>query len=295
MISPKDTEKVERLILLSEQNPLLPDTYIPWKTQENGEPFMPDELLSLHGHPLFEDLTPEQKRELGRREMAQVMYAYGWSEGLACLIFNKRLIKLSPSSIEYRYLVKELIEEFRHQDMFARGVQLLNVENVKASRLHKFIGMLHFRLFPVSFQFISVISIEMVTDIYGKIVRKDERIFLPIRKISELHHIEEGRHIYYTKLWLDEYTRHAGFIKRTFFSILALSNILFMRTMYVRWKNFEAIGVKNPKVYAKAARQNLKLKFGALCLQDAISFVDEFNGFNFITKPLWRFFIKAKV
>src|SRR6187549_3948348 len=126
MLSTADFAKVERLIRLSETHPVLPDEFIPWNRKENQEPLMPEEIVSLYGHPLFDTLTADQKRELGRHELVQVMYSYAWAEGLACIIFNKRLLSIPPDSVEYRYLVKELIEEFRHQDMFARTIRLLN-------------------------------------------------------------------------------------------------------------------------------------------------------------------------
>ena len=76
MITAADVEKVERLIRLSETNAVLPDEFIPWEMKENNELLMPEEIVSLHGHPLFDTLSAEQKRELGRHEVVQVMK--GW-------------------------------------------------------------------------------------------------------------------------------------------------------------------------------------------------------------------------
>lgn len=295
MITTADIEKVERLIQLSETNPVLPDEFVPWHIHEQGEPLMPEEIVSLYGHPLYNSLTDEQKRELGRHEVVQVMYSYAWAEGLACYIFNKRLLKIPPDSVEYRYLVKELIEEFRHQDMFAKAIRLLNGRKIKLSRFHRFIGRFHSTYMPASFQFISVLAVELVTDVYGKLIRKSPLVYEPIRKVSELHHIEEGRHIHYTKIWLKHYTDKAGFMKRTAFSIVVLLNIWYMRSLYVTKQNFEAIAVTDAALFAKTARKHLKQKFGAVYLNDIIEFVQEFNGFNFITKPLWRSILAARI
>jgi hypothetical protein len=256
---------------------------------------MPEEIISLQGHPLFDTLSATQKRELGRHELVQVMYSYAWAEGLACFIFNKRLLKIPPDSVEYRYLVKELIEEFRHQDMFAKAIRLLNGKKIQLSWFHRFIGRFHSRYMPASLQFISVLAVELVTDIYGKMIRKSPEVYEPIRKVSELHHIEEGRHIHYTKLWLKHYTDKAGFLKRTAFSIVVLLNIWYMRSLYVTKENFEAIGITNTAKYAAAARKQLKQKFGKEYLDEIIGFVQEFNGFNFITKPLWKRILAAKL
>lgn len=296
MLQTSDLEKVERLIKLSETKPLIPDEFVPWHVEEDEDvQFMPEHLISLQGHELYDSLSSEQKRELGRMELGQVMYSYGWSEGLACVIFNKRLIKLNPETHEYRYLVNELIEEFRHQDMFAKAVRKVNVNTYKASRIHRMVGWIQLNLMPVSVMFISVLSVELMTDIYGKMIRRDPKVFEPIRKVSELHHIEEGRHVQYTKMWLKHYLDNSNFLLRTLYSIVVMWGVLFMRTLYVREEIFEKLGVDSPKKYTKAAKENLKKKMGEQCLPDVISFVKSFDGFNFITRPIWKSVLNAKI
>ncbi len=179
--------------------------------------------------------------------------------------------------------------------MFAKAIRLLNGKKIQLSWFHRFIGRFHSRYMPASYQFISVLAVELVTDIYGKMIRKSPEVYEPIRKVSELHHIEEGRHIHYTKLWLKHYTDKAGFLKRTAFSIVVLLNIWYMRSLYVTKENFEAIAVTDASTYAAAARKQLKYKFGAAYLDEIIEFVQEFNGFNFITKPLWKRILAAKL
>lgn len=295
MIKDKDIAQIERLIKLSETHPVYPDTFIPWDTPEDNARLMPKGALSLEGHPLYNQLDQQQKRQLARQEMAQVMWSYAWSEGLACIVFNRRLLQLSPTALEYRYLVKELIEEFRHQDMFSRAVQLLGVEPQRQPHWAKALAGLHLKFMPTSTLFISVLAIELVTDMYGKKIRKDPQVYLPLRKVSELHHIEEGRHIHYTKLWLAHYLEQAGFMKRTFYSFIVMANIWFMRSLYVRKSFYQQIGVSRPGAYAKAARKNLSFKFAHYCYEEAIPFVQGFKGFNFITKPLWRAALKVKI
>ena len=54
-------QKIERLIKLSQASPRLPDTFIPW--EESVEPkdkYIPDYLVSLYNHPLYDSLTATQ-------------------------------------------------------------------------------------------------------------------------------------------------------------------------------------------------------------------------------------------
>jgi len=290
MIATYDESKIERLISISKAKPLLPEEFIPWDVEPSEETiFLPEKLISLAGHPLYDTLSEEQKIELGRHEVVQSMYSYGWSEGLACLFFNRYLLTLTDiTSAEYRFLVRELIEEFRHQNMFSDAVRKLGIKPIQPTRLHKFVGKLTVNYFPADMVFMSVLAVEEIADVYGKHIRQDPKVYEVLRKVSELHQIEEGRHIHYTKMWLERFTSKAGFFKRTLYSMVFLYNVYFMRTLYVKKEIFEKIGVDNPAKYQKAAYKHFKNKFSSHCLDGIMDYVNEFNGFNFLTKPLWK-------
>lgn len=288
-------QEIERLIRISKENPLLPESYIPWATVlEDHFELMPHTLLSLHGHPLFNKISHDQKRELARAEIGQVMYSYAWSEGLACLFFFRHLVSLKDNvSAEYRYLLIEAYEECRHQQMFSMAIQKLEVKPLPPTSIHRLAAWFSTRFLPSDIMFMSVLAIELVTDVYGTALRQQTNIYPVLAKISQLHNIEEGRHIHFTELLLKRYTEKAGLIKRSIYSIVVCLNIYFMRTMYVRKEIFRNIGL-DPKVYYEPAYQGLRQKFSDHCLKRAIEFVDEWNGFNWFTRGIWKKLLKAK-
>jgi P-aminobenzoate N-oxygenase AurF len=289
-------EIAARLVQISKAKPLLPETYVPWHIPITLTTlFMPEKMVSLYGHPLWDRLTPQQQIELGRLEMVQVMYSYGWSETLACHFFNRHLLSLNSNTVEYKFLIRELIEEYRHQEMFGMAVEKLERTPVLPTGMHRFFARLTSGYMPAPMVFMSVLSVELLADIYAKHIRKDERIYEVLRKVSELHHIEEGRHILYTEMWLKKYTDQANFFKKTLYSLVVLSNVYFMRTLYVQKAFFEQIGCENPEMYYREARKQHAKQFVDYALGETIDFVRNFDGFNFITRPLWRWIIKANV
>lgn len=288
-------EQIERLIKLSGDKPLLPESFIPWGVPvKTDEQFLPEQLVSLHGLPEYEQLTEMQKRDLGRHEVVQVMYSYAWSEGLFCMFMNRYILTLKTQSVEYRFLLRELIEEFRHMEMFNRAIEQLKGDAILPARIHKILGLSTVRFFPPDIVFISCLAVEMMADQYGDHLRRDETIFPVLRKVSELHNIEEARHILFTKLFLKKYTSKAGFIRRCIYSYVILMNIYFMRSLYVKKEIFERIGCGNNNLYRKALK-NYRIKFGANCLEDIKAFVTEINGFNRATRWAWRTFLKTKI
>jgi hypothetical protein len=291
-----DVNEIERLIKISKERPLLPETYVPWHEElKDGEVFLPEKLNSLQGLALYDTLTPHQKLELGRHEIVQVVYSYGWGEGLFCLFMSKYILTLQPGDVEYRFLLRELIEEYRHQEMFAQTIQKLNGQPIKPSRLHRWIGLFTAKYLPVDFLFMGSLSVELVTDTYGNKTRKHPASYLVLKKVFDLHSIEEGRHIHFTKGLLKRYTDKAGYIKRSIYSFVILFNIYFIRTMYVQKEIYHRIGLKDTDAVYKIAAKNYKKKFTEIALQGVVDFVKSWNGFNGATRWAWRLLMDVKM
>lgn len=291
-----DVKEVERLIKISKEHPLMPETYIPWQLEpEAKDIFLPEVLTSLQGLEIYDTLTPTQKLELGRHELVQVISSYAWGECLFCLFMTRHILTLPQYNTEHRFLLRELIEEFRHQEMFGQAIQKLGGEPIAQNRLHKFFGEFSNKYLPADYLFMGSVSVELVTDIYGNYARRTPNIYPVLKKMFDLHNIEEGRHILFTKSILKTYSTKAGYIKRTLYSYVILFNILFVRTMYVKKEIYERIGMENPDLAYRLAQKNFKQKFADKCLTDIIEFVDSWKGFNKLTRWVWRWVLDAKV
>ncbi|WP_428331221.1 diiron oxygenase [Mucilaginibacter sp.] len=291
-----DVKEVERLIKISKEHPLLPETYIPWQIDPQPDDiFLPELLTSLQGLEIYDTLTPLQKLELGRHELVQVVASYAWGECLFCLFMTRHLLTLPADNVEHRFILRELIEEFRHQEMFGQAIQKLGGKPIKQSGMHKFFGKFSNKYLPADYLFMGSISVELVTDVYGNYARRAPNIYPVLKKMFDLHNIEEGRHILFTKSLLKTYSQKAGYIKRTLYSYVILFNIYFVRTMYVKKEIYERIGLENPEEAYKLASKNFRNKFSENCLKDIIKFVDEWKGFNLVTRWAWRWLLNAKV
>ncbi|MDF2430459.1 MAG: hypothetical protein JWP44_90 [Mucilaginibacter sp.] len=291
-----DVAEVERLIKISKEHPLMPETFIPWQQDPLPEDiFLPEFLTSLQGLEIYDTLTPAQKLELGRHELVQVIASYSWGECLFCLFMTRHILTLPSQDVEYRFLLRELIEEFRHQEMFGQAIAKLGGKPIRQSGLHKFFGEFSNKYLPADYLFMGSVSVELVTDIYGDYARRAPNTYPVIKKMFDLHNIEEARHILFTKNLLKNYAVKAGYIKRTLYSYVILFNILFVRTMYVKKEIYERIGIENPDKVFKLAAGNFKKKFSETCLADIIDFVNEWKGFNFATRWAWRWILDAKI
>src|ERR1700761_7886572 len=268
-----DVKEVERLIKISREHPLMPETYIPWQLEPEPENiFLPEMLTSLQGLEIYSTLTPTQKLELGRHELVQVIASYAWGECLFCLFMNRHMLTLPQDNVEHRFLRRELIEEFRHQEMFMQAITKIGGNPLPQTRMHKFIGHFSNKYLPADFLFMGSVSIEMVTDVYGNYARKNKQVYPVLRKMFDLHNIEEGRHILFTKALLKDYLAKAGTIKRTLYSLTIALNIYFLRTMYVKREIYNRIGVQDVDTVYKLAYNNFKQKFAERCTTELVEF-----------------------
>jgi len=296
MLKSSNAEKINRLIAHSDSHAVLPDEFVPWENEKReDEIYMPEYLFSLYGLPLKEELSIDQIVKLQKYEVAHVMATYAWSETIGCLMFNEMLLSVTATSPEGKYMVKMLIEEFRHQYMFTKAIEKIGVQPQPFSRLHRFLSFIFVKTFTTGSKYLVVLAIEQVADIYAKHYIKNKSVYSVFRKISELHHIEESRHMSFQKLCLEKHITNAGFFKRTKLGVYYIVTIWFMRSQYIKKAFFIDAEVADPNRAFKIAVTNYRKLFGVHCLNTPIEYAKSIGLVNFITKPLWNLILKANL
>jgi hypothetical protein len=69
----------------------------------------------------------------------------------------------------------------------------------------------------------------------------------------------------------------------------------FFQETYVRSEIYTQIGLEHPRKIRKQAFPHYQKKFAVECLDTLKEFIESFNGFNAITRPLWRKVMKLDV
>jgi hypothetical protein len=289
-----ELSQIERLIRISREKPINHETFVPWDVQlDDAYGYLPDNLVSLYQHPVFDTMTVHQQRELARREVVQAMYSYCWSEGLFCAFMTRYIMHLPPEHPERRYLLHEIIEESKHQQMFALTIQKMESNPVPVTKMQGWMAEYFVRYSSPSL--VSCIAIELMADRYGDRLRHEDKVHPILQKVSQLHNIEEARHILFTKMLLQRYTKNCSFLKSTMYSIIVLLNMRFFQSTYVKAEIYRDLGLPNPNRLSREAFRSYQLRFAEECLDSVKELVEGFNGFNFITRPLWRWVLRMPV
>jgi len=288
--------KIERLNQLSQSNALDPDTYIPWDLKiEDSLVIMPNHLFSLYETDLISTLSINQIRELQKWELSQVMSVYAWSESMACLVFNEMLFEHMPNSEIGKYLVNMSIEEYRHQKMFTRIVDNIGVGSRRYSKFHYWTAKFYTKAFSTQTKFVAILAIEQVSDMYGRHLRRDSKVSEILHKACELHSIEEGRHMAFQKICIDQFITKKSIATRSILSVYMALTIWFMRTQYIKLCFFEEVGLPNPKLYHRIAQKNYRRLFGEYCVADSMQYANSIGLMNGFTRFFWKIILKAKI
>lgn len=202
----KKNHTIQSLTQISRQSSQAFEEFFDWSKyrKDDGEYYMPPELLSLYGTSLYDTLDHDQIRELSRIEVIQIIYLYAYTESVMCYYMARHLVKSDFGSEEHAFILREQFEEYRHQDMFLRGLQILGMDFKPMSRFTKWWTGLEAILLPSKIFFLLQITIELISREVGRTTFSDTRIHPLVRDLCLMHEREEARHITFSDLYLHE-------------------------------------------------------------------------------------------
>ena len=113
----------ERLLRSSARQSYDPEVDIDWDAPlVEGAWFMQPERLSLYGTPTWDAMSPEQRVELSRHEIASIASVGLWFEIILMQMMVRELYDQDPRSERTQYALTEVGDETRHSVMFGRAI-----------------------------------------------------------------------------------------------------------------------------------------------------------------------------
>jgi hypothetical protein len=196
-----DREKTaERLLNSSADKFYDPDVDIDWNAPlQDGKYFAPDHRISLYGTPLWDQLTPEQRVELGRHEVASVASNGIWFEVLLMQMLLKEIYRIDPTTRHAQYALTEIADECRHSTMFARAIEKVGAPAYGPPPALRQLG----KLLPVigygPAMYGSILIAEEILDRIQRESMADENVQPLVRMVNRIHVLEEARHVTFAR------------------------------------------------------------------------------------------------
>jgi len=216
-----------------------PELDIDWSAPpEPGKIFLPEHRSTLYGTSLWDRLTPEQRRELGKHEAASVASFGIWLECILMRLLAKLAYDENPATRHVQYALAEMAEECRHSTMFARLIEWMGTPYYGPPRYVHALGRLLTTTAHGPAMWGAILIGEEITDRYQREMAADDSIQPIIRMVNKIHILEEARHIGFARA---ELTRSAA--------KLPLAELPMQRAMLGRVALIVARNLISPEVY----------------------------------------------
>ena len=164
--------------------------------------YMPPELISLYGTPVYDALSEEQRKSLSLYELGNFFSLVLQGERPLVQGLVHRLYAKGNSVPVNEYLHHFVDEENKHMVMFGEFCNryvgkvypekkiTLSREYAKGEE-------------EVAF-YCKVMVVEELGDYYNLAIEKDERVDALVREINKVHHVDEARHLAFGRVQLAE-------------------------------------------------------------------------------------------
>jgi P-aminobenzoate N-oxygenase AurF len=216
-----------------------PDLDIDWTAPpEPGKIYLPEHRSTLYGTPLWDRLTPDQRRELGKHEAASVASFGIWLEAILMRLLAKLAYDGDPATRHVQYALAEMAEECRHSTMFARLIEWMGVPYYRPPRHVHALGRLLTSTAHGPTMWGAILIGEEITDRYQREMVADDSMQPVVQMVNRIHILEEARHIGFARA---ELTRSAA--------RLPLAELPFQRMMLGRVAYIVARNLISPEVY----------------------------------------------
>jgi len=198
--SPYSSSKTGRLLRSTAKQSYDPAVDINWDAPlVEGAWFMQPERLSLYGTPMWDAMSPEQRLELSKHEIASIASVGLWFEMILMQVMVRELYDEDPCSERTHYALTEVGDECRHSVMFGRAIARCGAPAYGPTpHVHR-LGRGFKTVASGVSAYASILVAEEILDRWQREMMKDERVQPLTRMVSRIHVLEEARHMTFAR------------------------------------------------------------------------------------------------
>ncbi len=285
-----DREATAQRLLKSAANKFYdPDVDIDWDAPlVEGKRYILPERSSLYGTPLWDRLSPEQRIELGKHEMASIATTGLWFEILLMQMLLKEVYEQDPTTAHAQFALTEIADECRHSTMFARMSARIGCPTYGPVPVLRQFAKLMPTISYGPARYGAILVAEEVLDRLQREQMNDDQIQPLVRMVNRIHVLEEARHVTFAR---EEVTRGMAKLGRAEvayqqFSIALIS--YFVTRAFINPNVYKAVGIR-PREGVETALNNPHWRATiAWAGEKIMPFLQESGLVGLPGKPFWR-------
>jgi hypothetical protein len=176
--------------------------------------YMPEDMVSLYGTPLWDQMDREQRVELSMHEACSAFAGLIWFENQLSFKLMDYLIDESPLDLQFYWMQIEVADECRHSMMFGEAIRRSGVPWYKP-RYSSLIAFFTKYLTSRVGMMLSTLAAEEITGYLHHRTEQDPECHPVMRELSRIHILEEARHRGYAHQYLRQNWPHVGMFRRS--------------------------------------------------------------------------------
>ncbi|MEP7022025.1 MAG: diiron oxygenase [Pseudonocardiales bacterium] len=278
-----------RLLGSSSKNSYDPHLDIDWDAPVLEDlAYLPLERVSLYGTAMWAAMTPQQRIDLSKHELASVAGTGLWFEIILIQMLTRYVYHQDPQAAHTHYALTEIGDETRHVIMFAKALSHLGLPTYRPPRFIHQLARVYKATARGPALFAPVLVAEEVTDRLQRATMNDESINPVVRMVNRIHVVEEARHVRFAREEVARVMpgigRVARFVSNTVSALVAAVVVYVLINPAV----YEAVGLDR-KAAVKAARTNphnhaTRRWYG----EKIMAFLDEQGMLTRYSRPIYK-------
>jgi hypothetical protein len=250
--------------------------------------FLPPEISALYGTDLWNSLTPPQRVEVSRQELANLLSVGHWFEN----ILNQALLRMifagDPTSRHTHYALTEIGDECRHMLMFGRLIEKIGARPYRQPPLQLlFTKMAPLRMRGLQLWSWALIG-EEIFDVWQRRMMDDPNLQPVVRRMMRIHVVEEARHIQWARDGLARRIRHASRLERETVGRAIGFGGPFMRDQLVLPQIYARAGLDGQEAYRQATANPHHLRVKQEGFDRLRRFLEDQDVFRGKARERWR-------
>ncbi|SIS21352.1 AurF N-oxygenase family protein [Williamsia sterculiae] len=157
--------------------------------------FLPPALITVYGTDLWERMSVDERIELSRQEMSNILSTGIWFENLLNRALLQNLMKHDPSSPETIYSLTEMGDECRHMVMFGKAIERCGARPYQMVLWQRL--LMHTLAYPMrgTILWMAALIGEEIFDALQRRMLDDPELQPLMSRLMAVHVTEEARHI----------------------------------------------------------------------------------------------------
>jgi hypothetical protein len=157
------------------------------------------EWSTLYGTPLWDGLTEDQRVTLTIHEYCSISGVGIWFECLLMQLVLRDIYGEDPAQPHVQWVLTEIADECRHSVMFARTAETFGAPSYQPPASILRLGKAFVKRFDGPAAYAAILVAEEILDIFQRDLMKDERVQPLTRATSQIHVVEEARHMRFAR------------------------------------------------------------------------------------------------